>query len=197
MKTTEIKFTDLRKPPSLKFPRGCVNCGREARNTLAVRLPTGAQARGREVQVELDVPLCASCRTLEDRIGNVTWIPFALAGLLIGLAVFVPVLLVAPQGDSIQTMDMPWVLAGSAALGAGVAGGTLVEFVLRLAFKPVFGSSLTRRPLTVLEVLNDSQHLVGFSARLNRAEKRLVVTIENDRVAGEFVSMNRGSIHEV
>jgi hypothetical protein len=196
MTTVDINLPDLRKPPALRFPQRCVNCGRAADGTTSLKLATGAQKRGRMVMVELDVPLCAGCKSLEDRIGNVTWIPFAVSGFLLALLVFVPVLLIAPQGDTAQTMDLPWVLAGSAALAAGMAGGSLVEFILRLIFTPVFGRSLTRRPLTVMEVLGDTQHILGLSARLNREKTQLQLIFENERVANEFQSMNRGSMHE-
>jgi hypothetical protein len=197
MTTIEIKIPDLRKPPSLQFPGRCVNCGKPSKSTYPLKLNTGAQKRGGMVLLELSVPLCETCRSLENRIGNVTWIPFSIAGLLAGLVVFVPVLLLAPQGESTQTLSMPWVLAGAAALAAGLAGGTLVEFSLRLIFGPFFGGSLTRRPLTVVEFLNDSQHILGLSIRMNRDKSHLVLVFENDAIALEFESLNRGRNHEI
>ena len=102
MLTVDIPIKDPKNPPKLTFPDRCVNCGKPKTRTWPVKLGTGAQKRGQLVQVELTVPLCAECSAKEDRISNVTWLPFFIVGLLVCAMVFVPVWLIAPQGTTPQ-----------------------------------------------------------------------------------------------
>jgi hypothetical protein len=130
--------------------------------------------------LEMAAPVCNQCAALERRIGDVTWMPFFIAGALAAVLAFVPVLLIAPGGDTAQTFDLAQVLAGAAGLAAGIVIGTLVEFLSRLLFAPVYGSLLLKRPLTLLLALNDVECIIGLSARLSGKKDRLVLTIEND-----------------
>lgn len=43
--------------------------------------------------------------------------------------------LISPQGTMTQTLAMPFVLGAAAGLVAGIVGGTLVEFVLKMIFE--------------------------------------------------------------
>ena len=142
------------------------------------------------VQVAFDVPFCAECAAREDRIGNVTWIPFFLAGLLTCILVFIPVWLLSPEGPVSQIESLPLLLGASAGLAAGIVVGTLVEFVLKRAVAPAYGELLARRPLTVLSIFNDSEDLIGLSTRLADGRKTLKLTFENDTIAQEFLALN-------
>jgi hypothetical protein len=190
MITVDIPIRDPKKPPKLTFTDRCVNCGKPKARTWTIKLNTGAQKRGQLTQVELEVPLCADCVAKENRIGNVTWIPFFFVGLLACAVVFVPVWLISPEGPSLQTAELPYVLGAAAGMFAGIIIGTLVEFVLKLLLAPVYGKLLLQRPLTILSVLNDSEHLMGISTRFAENRKILKLTFENDEMGREFVTMN-------
>jgi hypothetical protein len=174
----------------LNFPDQCVNCGKAKARTWSIKLNTGAQKRGQMIEFELDVPLCADCVAKENRIGNVTWIPFFLVGLLSCAVVFVPVWLISPEGPTVQTAELPYVLAAAAGLVAGIIIGTLVEFGMKLLFAPVYGKLLLQRPLTIVSVLGDSEYLIGISARLVENRKTLKLIFENDETARAFIAMN-------
>lgn len=190
MITIDIPIRDPKKPPKLTFPDRCVNCGKPKLRTWSVKLNTGAQKRGQMVQLEFDVPLCADCIAKENRIGNVTWIPFFLAGLLVCAVVFVPVWLLSPVGPTPQTYELPYVLGAAAGMVAGIIVGTLVEFGLKLLLTPAYGKLLLQRPLTILSVLSDSENLIGISTRFAENRKILKLTFENDEIGREFIAMN-------
>jgi hypothetical protein len=190
MITVDVSVKDPRKPPKLLFPDCCVNCGKPKVRTWSVKLSTGAQRRGQMTQLEMHVPVCAECTAKENRISNVTWMPFFLAGLLAFVIVFVPVMLISPQGDTAQTINMPYILGGAAGMFAGVVVGTLVEFGLKLLFASAYGKLLLKRPLTVFSLLSDSQDLIGFSTRFADGKRKLKLSFENDEVAREFLALN-------
>lgn len=190
MITVDIPINDPKKPPKLMFPDRCVNCGKPKAKTMPVKLNTGAQKRGQMIQLALDVPLCSECAAKENRIGNVTWIPFFVIGLLTCGIVFVPVWLISPEGTTPQTSDFPYVFGAFIGMIAGVLVGTLVEFVLKMVFAPAYGKLLLKRPLTVLSVLSDSEDLVGLSTRFIDGKKTLKIIFENDEIAREFISLN-------
>jgi hypothetical protein len=190
MLTVDIPIRNSKKPPKPSFPDRCVNCGKPKLRTWSLKLSTGAQVRGGMVQLELDVPLCADCIAKENRIGNVTWIPFFLVGLLVCGVVFVPVWLISPEGPTLQTYELPYVLGAAAGLVAGIIIGTLVEFGLKLLLAPFYGQLLLKRPLTIASVWNDSENLVGLSTRFVENRKTLKLTFENDEIAREFMAMN-------
>lgn len=190
MITIDIPIKDSKKPPKLIFPDRCVNCGKPKAKTQPVKLNTGAQKRGQMIQLEMDVPLCAECTAKENRIGNVTWIPFFSIGLLTCAIVFVPVWLISPEGTTPQTYAFPYVLGAFVGMIAGVIVGTLVEFGLKLLFAPAYGKLLWKRPLTVFSVFNDSEDLIGFSTRFMSGKTVLTIVFENDEIASEFVALN-------
>ena len=190
MLTVDIPIKDAKKPPKLTLPDRCVNCGQPKTRTWALKMSTGAQKREQSVQLELDVPLCAECAAKEDRISNVTWLPFFIVGVLVCAAVFVPVWLFTPEGSMPQTYAFPYVLGAFVGMIAGIAVGTLVEFGLKLLLAPVYGKLLLKRPLTIVSVLNDAENLIGFSTRFADNRKILKMTFENDEIAREFIAMN-------
>ena len=190
MLTVDIPIKDPKKPPRLNFPDRCVNCGKPKARTWSVKLSTGAQKSGQMIQLEFDVPMCAECVAKENKIGNVTWIPFFVVGLLACIIVFVPVWIFSPEGTTPQTYALPYILGAFAGMVAGVLAGSLVEFGLKLLLSPLYGKLLLKRPLTILSVLNDSEDLIGLSAKFADEKKVLKLTFENDEIAREFSALN-------
>jgi hypothetical protein len=190
MITVDIPIKDPKEPPKLMFPDRCVNCGKPKTKTMPVKLNTGAQKRGQMIQLEMDVSLCAECAAKENRIGNVTWIPFFIIGFLTCVIVFIPVWLISPEGSTPQTYAFPYVFGAFVGMIAGVVVGTLVEFVLKMVFAPAYGKLLLERPLTVLSVLNDSENLVGLSTKFTDGKKTLKMIFQNDEIAREFIALN-------
>ena len=190
MLTVDVPIRNPKKPPKLSFPDRCVNCGKPKLRTWPVKLSTGAQKSGKLIQMELDVPLCAGCIAKENKIGNLTWMPFFIVGLLVCAIVFIPVWLLSPQGTTPQMYAFPFVLGAFVGILAGILIGTLVEFGLRMLFAPAYGSLLMKRPLFIFSVLNDSEDLIGLSVRFADQKKVLKVIFENDEIAREFISLN-------
>ena len=190
MLTVDVRIKDPKKPPRLKFPDRCVNCGKAKARIWPVKLSTGAQKSGQMIQLEFDVPMCAECTAKENKIGNVTWIPFFLIGLLTCITVFVPVWIFAPEGTSSQTYAFPYVLGAFVGMVAGIFAGSLVEFGLKLLLSPAYGQLLLKRPLTIFSIISDSQDLIGFSAKFAEQRKILKLTFENDEIGREFFALN-------
>ena len=156
-----------------------------------MKLNTGAQAKsGQMIQLVFDVPMCAECVVKEHKIGNITWIPFFIVGLLSCIVVFIPVWLVAPEGTTPQTNAFPYVLGAFVGMIAGILIGTLVEFMLKMLFAPAYGKLLLKRSLTIFSVFNDSEDLVGLSTRFSQGRKTLKLMFENDDLAREFIALN-------
>jgi hypothetical protein len=185
-----IPIRDLKKPPVLKFPERCANCGKPKETTLGITLNMGVQNRSRVVTMQLTVPMCNTCAEKERSVAKVTLIPFMIAGFVIGVIVFVPVAFIAPEGTSSQTIGFPLVLGGFAGLIAGIIGGTVVEFLVKMLAVPVFGKLLTRRPLTIVGFLAESDQLIGLSARFLRETKIARLEFENEEIAREFTQLN-------
>jgi hypothetical protein len=141
-------------------------------------------------QIEMDVPLCADCVAKENTIGNVTWIPFFIAGLLTCVLVFIPVWLFSPEGTTPQTYEFPYVLGAFVGMIAGILIGTLVEIGLKMILAPFYGRLLVKRSLTVFSVFNDSEDLIGLSMRFTNQKKTLQLMFENDELAREFIILN-------
>lgn len=190
MVTLDIPVNNKKNPPVLKFPEHCVNCGKPSVRTWPLKLSTGEQKRGQMVQMELSVPLCAQCAAKEDKIANVTWLPFFISGLLVCVAAFLPVWLITPEGPTSQPESLPLLLGAFVGLIAGIIGGTFVEFLLKLLFAPAYGQLLWRRPLTAFMVFANIEQLIGLTAKLSKDKQTLQLTIENDEVADEFKKLN-------
>jgi hypothetical protein len=190
MITVEVPIKDPKNPPALKFPDRCVNCGKPKHVVLPIKLAMGVEKRGQGVLMDLPVPLCAECERRERRVTNVTLVPFVVAGFLIGAIAFVPALLISPEGTTPDTAGFPFVFGGFVGLIAGIIGGTVVEFLLKFLFAPAYGQLLLKRPLTVLSFFNDSENVIGLSARFTDKKKSLKLTFENDDIAKEFKGLN-------
>ena len=186
----EIPIKDPKNPPVLKFPEQCVNCGKPSVRKMLLKLNTGAQKRGQMIQLEINVPLCAECAKKEDRIANVTWLPFFMVGLLACVVVFIPVWLFSPEGTTTQTLALPYVLGATSGLVAGIIIGTVVEFALKFLFAPAYGQLLLKRPLTVFMVFADVEQVTGLTAKFSKDKRLLQVSIEHDEVAREFERLN-------
>jgi hypothetical protein len=192
MITVEIPIPDKKKPPVLKFPDRCANCGKPKHVVMPMKLSMGVQKKNSEmVMMDLPVPMCAECEAKEKRITYVTLVPFAVAGfLLCGLA-FIPAWLIAPQGTTPQTLNIDLVFGASVGMVVGLIGGTVVEFGLKFLFAPVYGKLLLKRPLSILSMFNDSEDVVGLSAKFADGRKSLRLTFENDEIGREFEALNQ------
>jgi hypothetical protein len=189
--TVEIPIKDPRKPPKIIFPDRCVNCGKPKAKALTVKLSTGVQTKGGQMtHLTFDAPLCVDCATKENKIGNVTWIPFFIAGLLTCVIVFIAVWLLSPEGSTSQSYAFPYVLGAFVGMIAGILVGTLVEFILKMILAPAYGSLFVKRPLTIFSVLTDAEDLIGLSLRFGENKKTLNMTFENDELAREFIALN-------
>ncbi len=190
MLTVEVPIPDKKKPPALKFPERCVNCGKPKHVVMPLKLDMNVQKRGQGVLMDLPVPLCAVCEKKERKITNITLVPFLIGGLLVFVAVFIPVWLITPDGTTPQTLGFAPTVGAFVGLCAGLLVGAVIEFVVKLLFVPVFGPLLLKRPLTLLSLFNDSEDVLGLSARFTENKKSLKLTFENDEIAREFESLN-------
>lgn len=190
MLTVEVPIKDAKNPPKLNFPDRCVNCGKPKHVVLPIKLDMGVQTKKGGVLMDLPVPLCAECEKKERRVTNVTLVPFLIAGFIVGAIAFVPALLIAPEGTTPDTLNFPFVFGGFVGIVVGVIGGTIVEFVLKLLFAPVYGQLLLKRPLTIFSLFNDSEDVIGLSAKFTDRKKSLKVTFENDEMGKEFERLN-------
>jgi hypothetical protein len=188
--SVRVPITDKKKPPVLKFPARCVNCGKPKETVLPLKLHMGVQKRNQMVVMDLPVPVCRECEKKEQKIAGVTLIPFMIAGLITFVIVFIPVWLITPDGTTTQTIGFSITVATLAGMVAGLIGGTLVEFVLRFTFVPVYGRLLLKRPLTVFSLFDDSEDVLGLSARFATGKRSLTLTFESDEIAREFASLN-------
>jgi hypothetical protein len=73
---------------------------------------------------------------------------------------------------------------------AGILIGTFVEALLKIIFAPFYGRLLTKRPLTVVSVFNDSEDLIGLSIRFLNQKKTVKWIFENDELAREFMILS-------
>jgi hypothetical protein len=185
-----IPIHDPKKPPVLKFPGRCVNCGKPKETTLGVTLNMGAQIRNRPVTMQLNVPMCKACAEKERSVARVTLVPFLVAGFVVGAIVFVPAALISPEGTTPETAGFPFVFGGLAGLIAGVLFGTVVEFFVKMLATPFYGKLLIRRPLTIVGLFAESDELIGISARFLREAKTTRLEFENEEIAGEFMQLN-------
>ena len=190
MITVEIPIRDKKNPPALKFPERCVHCGQPKHVVMPLKLSMGVEKRGQGVLMGLPVPLCADCERKERRITNVTLLPFLIVGFLICAIVFVPVWLITPDGETIQTIGFAPAVGVAVGVIAGLIGGSVVEFGLKFLFAPAYGQLLLKRPLSVFSLLNDSEDVIGLSAKFTEQKKTLKLTFENDEVGREFEKLN-------
>lgn len=115
---------------------------------------------------------------------------FTIVCFLICAIAAIPAWLIAPQGTTPQTSNFDLAFAGFVGVTVGAMGGTAFEFVLKLLFAPAYAKLLLKRPLTVLSFFNDSEEVIGLSAKFTDGKKSLKLTFENDEVGREFEVLN-------
>lgn len=190
MITIDIPIQDKKNPPALKFPERCVHCGKPKQAVMPLKLNMAVEKRGQGVLMDLPVPLCADCERKERRVTNVTLLPFTIAGLLICGIVFIPVWLITPDGTTAQTIGFAPLMGVFVGMIGGLIGGTVVEFGLKFLFAPAYGRLLLKRPLTVFSLFNDSEDVIGLSAKFTDGKQSLKMTFENDEIGREFENLN-------
>lgn len=190
MNSVEIPIRERKKPPMIKFPNRCVNCEEPKGMVMPLKLNMGVQKRDHMVMMPLPVPLCGNCEQKERKITNVTLLPFTIAGFAFFVLGFIPAWLFTPEGSTPQTLGFSVTVGALVGIVAGLIGGTLVEFGLRFVFAPLYGQLLIKRPLTVFSLFDDSEHVVGLSARFLNNKKSLLLIFENDDLALEFKKLN-------
>jgi hypothetical protein len=163
---------EMRPGETARFPRCCVNCGKEATETIRLR-----KRRGR-VTREIEAPLCADCRQElqrlsgdEERWVRMGWFFGALA-IFLGLIAF---MLLLPGWLAF----VPRLLL-SVFLAAG-AGALVTLYVRR--------QSLDHARPEKLAVRNAAQ-LQDFSWRATTFE------FENEAFARQFIELNREKLLE-
>ena len=187
----QIPIPDLKKPPSLKFSERCTNCGKPKEETLGMSLHMGVQHRNKTVTLELKVPMCKACADKERSVAKVTLIPFLAVGFIAGAIAFVPAMLIAPAGPTPDTAGFPFVFGGGVGLIVGIMVGTVAEMVVKIFAAPFYGRLVTRRPLTILGFLSETDDLLGVSAKFLREKKLVQLEFENEEIAREFAKLNQ------
>lgn len=187
----QIPVPDLKKPPVLKFPERCANCGKPKEETLGISLHMGAQHRNRTVTLDLKVPMCKACADRERSIAKVTLIPFLIVGFIFGAIAFVPATLISPEGTTPQTMTFQLVFGGFVGLVVGIITGTVGEMIVKTLAVPFYGKFVTRRPLTILSFFSETDDLLGVSAKFLREKKLVQLEFENEEIAREFAKLNQ------
>ena len=187
----QIPIPDLKKPPSLKFSERCTNCGKPKEETLGMSLHMGVQHRNKTVTLELKVPMCKACADKERSVAKVTLVPFLVVGFIAGAIAFVPAMLIAPAGPTPDTAGFPFVFGGFVGLIVGIITGTIGEMIVKTLAVPFYGKLVTRRPLTIIGFLSETDHLLGVSAKFLREKKLVQLEFENEEIAREFAKLNQ------
>lgn len=187
----QIQVSDLKKPPELKFPDRCVNCGAPKAELLGLTLNMGVQYRNQPVMLQMKVPMCKACADKERSIAKVTLIPFLIVGFIFGAIAFVPAMLLSPEGTTPQTLNFPFVFGGFVGLIVGMFVGTLAEMIVKTLAVPFYGRLVTRRPLTLVSFFSETDELIGVSAKLLREKKLVQIEFENEEIAREFAKLNQ------
>lgn len=192
--TTSIPIADLKNPPNLQFPNRCVNCGKPKEEILSLSFDMGVQKKSGQVLMKIAVPMCKVCAEKERSIAKVTLIPFLIGGAIFGAIAFIPAWIFAPQGTSTQTLGFDFVFAGFIALIVGIIFGTIIEAIVKTIAIPFYGKLVTKRPLTILSFLSETDDLIGISAKFIKDKKQIQLQFENQEIANEFKKINQSLI---
>lgn len=157
-------------------------------------LHMGVQHRNKPVTLELKVPMCKACADRERSVAKVTLIPFFVVGLIFGAIAFVPAMLVAPEGPTPETAGFPFVFGGGVGLVVGMIAGTIAEIIVKSLAVPFYGKLITRRPLTMVSFLAETDELIGVSVKFLREKKLVQLEFENEEIAREFIQLNQSEI---
>ncbi|MBL8100761.1 MAG: hypothetical protein JNK81_16385 [Anaerolineales bacterium] len=185
-----IPISDLKNPPLLQLPNRCVNCSKPKEEILSLSFDMGVQKKNQQVVMKISVPMCKTCADKERSIAKVTLIPFLIGGAIFGAIVFLPTLLIAPEGTTPQTLNFPFVFAGFIALIVGIIFGTIIEAIVKTIAIPVYGKLVTKRPLTIFSFFSNTDDLIGISAKFIPKEKLVLLEFENEDIASEFIKIN-------
>lgn len=157
-------------------------------------LHMGVQHRNKPVTLDLKVPMCKACADRERSVAKVTLIPFFVAGLIFGAIAFVPAMLIAPEGPTPETAGFPFVFGGGVGLVVGMIAGTIAEVIVKSLAVPFYGKLITRRPLTMVSFLAETDELIGVSVKFLREKKLVQLEFENEEIAREFIQLNQSEI---
>lgn len=192
-----IPISDLKNPPSFKFPERCTNCGKPKEEMLGLSFDMGVHKKSQQVVMKISVPMCKTCADKERSIAKVTLIPFIVGGAIFGAIAFLPVLLIAPEGTTPQTLNFPFVFAGFIALIVGIIFGTIIEAIVKTISIPVYGKLVTKRPLTIFSFFSNTDDLIGISAKFIKDKKQIQLQFENQEIANEFKKINQSLISSI
>jgi hypothetical protein len=201
-RTVQIAIpSDGSAPP---FPDRCVCCGapKEAASNLALsrNVMVGKGKRQKQVQksVKWAVPHCRRCASSTKSVFLAGCIPFGLGFVLLGLAAFLAVTGFA-WWYGFDEMGRPnnnnsLVLGAFFGLLAGLLGGFLFELLARLVLLPFYGRALLGAPLLAKQLLDDSDHIAGLTAKMSADGTQMQLSFANASIAGEFEALNAAAI---
>jgi hypothetical protein len=192
--TIHLPFADT--DPTLRFPDRCVWCGqpKQAESVLVLNRLVMRGRRQVAVSGNLKVPHCQQCARATKSIFWSGFVPYLLGFLLVGIAAFA----VVTYGASVLGLDnygrpeqAPSLMLGIfAGLVGGIAGGLLFEVLARVILVPFLGTRLLHAPFMAMQLLRDSDYVVGLYGKLNREGTRYELSFANDEVAREFEALN-------
>jgi hypothetical protein len=198
MYTLTVPIASARQLPKLVFPERCLKCGKPKAGTRKIAFDMNAASRKKSIMLEIEPPLCRECIELENKMEWFSLLPFTISALLFAVAGFIFLFFFLPLLpiwnflgiDDRLTGESVFVLSGAGALIAAVAGGTMVEFVLKLLAAPYFGKLIISRPPTIIALSRDLHDVVGLRAQLTGDKKTLTLTFEHEEMAKEFAALN-------
>lgn len=182
---------------AVAWPSRCVGCGgaaTTASNLAIAKVVTAKSGTQRPVKLTMAVPHCSACAQATKAVFVAQLVPFAVGFLGMGGVAFAAVAFGAMRAG-LDDVGRPanansLVLAAAAGLGAGLAGGFVIELLARLPLLPVFGRALWRAPLFVPSLFTDADHVAGVTARPNQDLTALTFAFAHDDIASEFASLN-------
>jgi hypothetical protein len=146
------------------------------------------------VSGNLKVPHCQECARATKSIFWSGFVPFTVGFLLVGVAAFAVVM----YGATLLGLDnygrpeqAPSLMLGIfAGLLAGIVGGLIFELLARVILVPFLGTRLLHAPLMAIQLLRDSDYVVGLYGRLNRKGTIYELSFTNEEIAREFEVLN-------
>ncbi|MFN3490590.1 MAG: hypothetical protein ACK40V_00050 [Anaerolineales bacterium] len=187
----QILISDLKKPPLLKLPERCVNCGKNKEEILSLNFDMGVQKKSGQVIMKIPVPMCNACAAKERSIAKATLIPFVIGGAIFGAIAFVPAFIFSPEGVTPDTATFPYTFGAFVGLVVGTIFGTIIEAIVKIISIPVYGKLITIRPLTILSFFSNTDDLIGISAKFIKDKKQIQLQFENQEIENEFKILNQ------
>jgi hypothetical protein len=124
-------------------------------------------------------------------------VPFVLGGLVVGLAVFALVFVLAARaGLDESSVGAQWpslILGAAAGLVAGLVAGFVFEVGARVVLLPFLGPALLRAPLLAAQFISDEDYVAGLRAKVSSDGTRLELKFAREEAARGFEAVNRGS----